>query len=270
MPRLHAWFWFCLSPLTCATASAASLRVEGTQIVLTDDRGQELRGAGIEGVELDLSDLGTLRVQRNAIDPGARFSAETWLLDAELRPPGATAFANACATRAGDDARMVIYQGYLDPDLHYVDDHTRFSLSCVGGVEAKCLRWGYLPWRRAPAADVPLAPYFESCVRLARADYCGDGRASTREGTAVDIHDEVGVLQRTPNLHEFAFEAGWTPRGAVCVHHTRIPEILALDALPQRCARLADAPRGEDCTEAVARASGALLMVRSVVREAER
>jgi hypothetical protein len=269
MHRLPAWFWLCLSPLTCAGASAASLRVEGTQIVVTDERGQ-LRGAQIDGAELELGELGTLRVLRNAIDPGARFSAETWLLDAELRPPGARAFANACATRADDDARMVIYQGYLDADLNYVDDRTRFSLSCVGGVEAKCLRWGYLPWRRAPAADVSLAPYFESCVRLARADYCGDGQASTREGTAVDIHDEVGVLQRTPNLPEFEFEAGWTPRGAVCVHHTRIPENLALDELPQRCARLADAPRGGDCTEAVARAAGALLMVRSIVRDVER
>jgi hypothetical protein len=247
-------------------SAAPQMRVEGTRIVVTDDHGNEVDGAALEGAELDLGALGSLRIEHMALDPDARFPDELWLMDAQLRAPGAPAYANACATDAATDARMVIYSGYLDPSLRYLADGSRFSLSCVSGVEAKCLRWGYLPWRNAPIGGEPLAPYFETCIRLARADYCGDDQPTTRNGTAIDIEDRVGIQSRTPNLPEFDFEAGWGPHGALCVHHARVPENLALEDLRDRCPRLATATLGERCDVDRALALGALILNRSIIR----
>ena len=244
-----------------------SMRVDGTAIIVTDADGVERRGNALEGAELDLGALGTIRIRGAVLDPEARFVDDAWLLDAQMRAPGASAFTDACIGDGKSDRRMMIYSGYLDPSLRYVADKTRFSITCVSGVEAKCLRWGYMPWRKAPIGDVSLAPYFEACVRLARADYCGDSQPTTREGTAIDVYDRVGVMQRTPNLPDFAFEAGWTPSGATCVHHARIPENLDLADLPARCPRLANALIGKACDEATAERQGALIITRSVIRK---
>ena len=42
---------------------------------------------------------------------------------------------------------------------------------------------------------------------MLRVDYCGDGRSRTRDGTAVDIYDRVGV-QRSDPVAGVGFEAG--------------------------------------------------------------
>ena len=34
--------------------------------------------------------------------------------------------------------------------------------------------------------------WYNACIRLLRADYCGDGRPFTRDGTLVDIYDHLG------------------------------------------------------------------------------
>lgn len=251
-----------------ATASASpAFRVEGTQLVVETADGRTLRNAEVEGHELDLGALGVWRILRVTRDAEARFVDETWLVDAQMQAPGGASFVNACANGPNQDGRAILYSGYLDAELRYVDDPARFSISCVSGVEAKCLRWGYLPWRDSPIGAKRLAPYFETCLRLARADYCGDGQATTREGTAIDAYDTVGIMQRTPNLPDFAFEAGWTPQGAVCAHHARIPENLDLATLPTKCPRLAEAPIGEACDEQRANELGALIVTRSVIRE---
>ncbi len=253
-----------------ATALAqAQLRVVGTQIVVTDETGAEHRGTALEGAELDLGQLGSLRVKKHRLDPDARFPDETWLLEGELRAVGAVDFEPLCQADPRGDTSMLMFSGYLDADLRYVSDPARFSMSCVSGVEAKCLRWGYHPWRNAPIGGEKLAAHFESCIRMARADYCGNNQATTRDGTSIDLYDRVGVQQRTPDLPTYEFEAGWGPQGALCVHHSRIPENLKVADLPALCPRLADAPNGAPCDEAWAEQQGALMMNRSVVREAK-
>ena len=257
-----------LSVLPSLALADAQMRVAGTEMVVTEVDGSELRGSALEGAELDLGALGSLRVRRHHSDPDARFPDETWLLEGELRALGASEFKPLCPPDPKGDARMLMFSGYLDGDLRYVDDRARFSMSCLSGVEAKCLRWGYHPWRKAPIGGESLAAHFETCIRLARADYCGNSHPTTRDGTSIDIYDRVGIQQRTPNLATYAFEAGWGPSGAVCVHHARIPENLALGELSKSCPRLKDAPVGAACDEALAIKLGALIVNRSVERSA--
>jgi len=92
----------------------------------------------------------------------------------------------------------------------------RFLITCTGGAEGKCVRFGYKPWRRGPDG-VSLAPYYQTCVRLVRADYCGDGIGHTRNGTPIDLFDTIGI-QSDEVAPGMTFEAAWgrTERSA-CV-----------------------------------------------------
>lgn len=247
-----------------AALPAQGVRVEGTELVAIDDQGRVRRGVDLEGAELDLGSLGVLRIDRIEQDTQARFPEHIWLMDAQLRQ--GAGYAPICPPDAQGNHRALMYQGYLDASLHYVHAPERFSVSCLSGVEAKCLRWGYLPWRMAPDGEQTLAPYYESCLRLARADYCGNDQPTTRNGTQIDIYDRIGIQQPTPGIEDFDFEAGWSPAGAVCVHHPRIAENLDLAELARTCPRLTAAPLGADCDEAESARRGALLFNLSVDR----
>jgi hypothetical protein len=103
---------------------------------------------------------------------------------------------------------------------------------------------------------------YNACVRMMRADYCGDGQATTRDGTLIDLYDDRRI-QTLDQQSDREFEAGWTAGGAVCVRHVRIKENISLDALARRCPKLKDA-LGADCTEDRARDLGASLFNRSL------
>jgi hypothetical protein len=107
---------------------------------------------------------------------------------------------------------------------------------------------------------VSLAPYYQACVRLVRADYCGDGIGHTRDNTPIDIFDTIGI-QRDEPAPDMTFEAAWGPQGAVCVRHTRLPDVLDNAALAASCPRPAHSI-GEKCDETVP----ALLYNRSYAR----
>jgi hypothetical protein len=103
-----------------------------------------------------------------------------------------------------------------------VESPTLFTFGCTTGVIAKCYRWGYRPWLTG-YGDVTATHY--ACTRGARADYCGNGKFHTRDGTAITIWDNlppmgpVRTQGTTPLL--MLFEAGWSTSGAVCLSHTR-------------------------------------------------
>ena len=58
------------------------------------------------------------------------------------------------------------------------------------------------------------------------------------------------------------FEAGWGPKGAVCVHHVRVKENVTLAQLEARFPQLRGRT-GEICTEDFARQHGAIVFNRS-------
>lgn len=114
-----------------------------------------------------------------------------------------------------------------------------FTLACFGGVLAKCARWGYRPWETRGGR--PLRPYHQACTRLLRADYCGDGEGHTKDGTPINLWDDLGIQGRE-DLPGMVLEAAWTPEGAIGIRHTRFPE--AMDYVRRTCPeRLAEGPR---------------------------
>src|SRR5207244_16143 len=78
------------------------------------------------------------------------------------------------------------------------DSSAAFTFSCLDGVIAKCYRWGYKPWKSQSLKDAHWA-----CTRLARADYCTEGRPHTVTGTLVNVWDSL-----SPQVQAYGTSAG--------------------------------------------------------------
>ncbi|KYF71950.1 ADYC domain-containing protein [Sorangium cellulosum] len=101
-----------------------------------------------------------------------------------------------------------------------------FSFACPETVAGKCASsWRYNPGAAGASPDV--SELYEACMRMATADYCGDGVSATREGTMVDVWDSANVERPDPEAQAqgYRFEAAWTRDGAVCMDHPRWPEL---------------------------------------------
>jgi ADYC domain len=134
-----------------------------------------------------------------------------------------------------------------------------FELACTSGALGKCIRFGYRPW--AFAKGMELREVYNACIRMVRADYCGNGTATTKDGQVIDIYDDLGI-QSHENHAAMDFEAGWTEEGAACVRHVRVKENVSLESLVAACPRLKERV-GPTCTEEAARSLGARLFNRS-------
>ncbi len=100
-----------------------------------------------------------------------------------------------------------------------------FSSGCgLLSVLAKCVRWGYKPWKTVQGRS--LRDFHQACTRMVRADYCGTGVAHTQEGTQIDVYDQLGIQKRVNNSG-MTFEAAWNPNGAVAINRTRFSKTLA-------------------------------------------
>lgn len=114
------------------------------------------------------------------------------------------------------------------------DSDSSATFACVDGVIAKCVHTGYRPWASASTcrrdgkkkncSQVSLKDHHQACTRMLRADYCGDGKPWTLDGTVLDIFD---YLEPPVQLREEAwtFEARWLPTGAMCLSKQRHPEL---------------------------------------------
>ncbi|MEP6634092.1 MAG: ADYC domain-containing protein [Luteimonas sp.] len=76
---------------------------------------------------------------------------------------------------------------------------------------AKYVRFGYGPWKKLEDGG-SMVPLYEACVRMVRANYCGDGVAATIDGMRISPYDDGGVRNSAP-LENLEFEAGCRPRG---------------------------------------------------------
>lgn len=91
-------------------------------------------------------------------------------------------------------------------------DPSLVTFACAGAAIAKCIDFGYAPWRSVGATS--LDPYHQACTRLVRADYCGDGTPHTQEGRTIHVYDGLGIERRT---EDWRVEAEWGEDGAICM-----------------------------------------------------
>ncbi|WP_437545449.1 ADYC domain-containing protein [Sorangium sp. So ce367] len=106
------------------------------------------------------------------------------------------------------------------------DDGGMFTFACQGAAIGKCAEWGYREWmaeaecNASGCEDRDLSYFHQACIRMVRADYCGDGVPHTQTGTAIDVWDALGIQTETVGSG-MSLEAEWTVDGAACIKHTR-------------------------------------------------
>src|SRR5207247_755467 len=114
-------------------------------------------------------------------------------------------------------------------------DHTpgSFTFGCrkIGAI-AKCLDLGYKPWLDCRANAVArggvgvncitqtLDEYHQACVRMMRADFCGNGKSWTIDGHALNVYDSIYINHSDREAYpqyNWWFEGEWGPNGPTCV-----------------------------------------------------
>jgi hypothetical protein len=111
--------------------------------------------------------------------------------------------------------------------VKHASDSKKLTWACRAATFAKCVELGYKPW--ASVAGTSLADYHQTCIRALRADYCGDGKTYTVDGTQINIFDKLGVQADTM---AWTLEANWTPDGATCINEARYLTLLSHGAVP--------------------------------------
>jgi hypothetical protein len=91
-------------------------------------------------------------------------------------------------------------------------DSSVFTFGCAGAAVEKCVTMGYRPW--ASHQGVNLDAHHQACVRLIRADYCGEGVTFTTNGRTINLYDALGI-QTDDRL--WVIDAEWDTTGARCV-----------------------------------------------------
>lgn len=248
-----------LQGATRGGVSLGDLSLQGSELVGVDASGQTVRGAALVGTVLSAATPagGKAKVRIVGVSPSAA-QPDVMLYTAEDDLAGDGSWEPLCGTDAS---------GNLDPAIAlagtwnsgrgpsggaHLDAPGTITFACAGFALAKCVGLGYRPWATAQrcvnggCGTYSLAAYHQACTRMLRADYCGDGRSFTVDGTLINVYDALGIQADTES---WAFEAEWTPDGARCLSRMRIPDSSAVpDCVRQLmsagCGDLADFDRG--------------------------
>jgi len=94
------------------------------------------------------------------------------------------------------------------------NDNGHQQFETADGSITKCIR----TWLLDPKNDTEA---FLGCIRMARADYCGDGHPHTYGGTAVSLATPHSPMTTAECNDGFCFEASWNRNGAVCLARPR-------------------------------------------------
>jgi len=204
----------------------SNLWLEGSSLVTQTASGQVLRGEELVGAELGDS---TGRSARIRIDDAAA-QGDIWQYTVSYQTPGG--WRPLCPGDAPDQALAAIplagrwdYRHGVPGGGDHISEPGVITFACADGALAKCVSFGYAPWRQTlrctseSCGTVSLASYHQACTRMVRADYCGDGRSFTRDGTMINLYDGVGIQLDTEG---WATEAEWDAQGARCISQRRL------------------------------------------------
>jgi hypothetical protein len=244
-----------------ADISVTDIRVVGTSLQARLSDGRRLTGADLTGAVMTIADRHgrqiLVRINGAQVDPLDRKRAR-WLYGLSEYDPVNDTWHDYCHPDSEGRSLAFPLSGTTTDDGGFQLSSENVSFSCTSGALAKCIRMGYEPWAFTHKG-APLLDTFRSCIRMVRADYCGDGRSHTRDGTLIDVYDRFGIQLRVP-APDLTFEAAWAPDGAVCVRKTRIGEIWTLEDLKATCPDRMPGRIGFGCNRANAMSNPAALI----------
>ncbi|MEP1062389.1 MULTISPECIES: ADYC domain-containing protein [Cyanophyceae] len=231
-----------------STVPLTNSNFEHTELVGLDDQGRQ-QTFQIRSVELDTKDP----------------QKETALYTIFYRDQQQT-WQNLCQTSENYEAKAIALQGSWDDTGTYQPSKNLVSFSCLNGAMAKCVRFGYKPWKTVDGQS--LEDHHRACVRMVRADYCGNGIGHTKDGTPINMYDRLRI-QTSDALPGMQFEAAWGVDGAHFINHLRWPEDLEYvqRVCPERLAfKGKEAKQTITPAQALERYPNALLLNDSVLR----
>jgi hypothetical protein len=255
-----------LAPLRQADAQVKALTLEGGRLVASSGKsvvGTVLQGTASDGKPVEVAICGA---EPSPEDPGmVWYRIEAWNAVAQE-------WENPCvALEHVPDPRALAVGGIWNASGAHQNVPGKLTFACENGAITKCIHWGYKPWESRGGQS--LADLHQACTRMARADYCGNGRSHTHQDTAIDMYDRLGVLARATEAAEgwdparASFEAAWAPDGATCLARTRDGRALAtiLQECPNRFQTGAalELGEGDRCTVRRADASPGTALLRN-------
>ena len=179
---------------------------QGEVMAARDENGAEVT-LRIDSVEKDAKDA----------------EGDIHLYAVSYRDPADSSWKPYCLPDRDGKALAIPLSGFWNQTRDHVQADDVVTFACTNSPLAKCVRWGYKPWKTV--GGVSLRDHHLACVRMTRADYCGDGRPHTRDGTRIDLWDRLGIQKREPEPG-MVFEGAWSPRGAVYLAKARYGETL--------------------------------------------
>ncbi|WP_262028606.1 ADYC domain-containing protein [Microvirga sp. Mcv34] len=220
-----------------ALGAGGRLQAEGPELVLSLEDGRVLRGDNLIGIRFVLTGQeGAIQVRIDGAEEDKTATGGPLLLyRLSIHSPNGEEKGPFCSS--DPQGRSA---GFAMPD-----GAGGFSFTCTSGAEGKCVRMGYRPWEKRDG--LPLQELHRACVHMLRADYGGDNRPTTRNGTSVDIFDRFGI-QTSEKADGMQFEGAWGGDGALCVAHPRIAQNITLEDIAARFPRLAGRLGPEKCS----------------------
>jgi hypothetical protein len=228
-----------LEPLRQADAPVKALKLEGGRLVAVSSKPGLPGGRGVVGTVLQgkASDGKPVEVAICGAEPSSEDPGMVWYR-IEAWNALAQEWENPCvALDRVPDPRALAIKGVWDASGARQDVPGQLTFACENGAITKCISWGYKPWEHREGQS--MADLHQACTRMARADYCGNGRSHTRQETPIDMYDRLGVMARTTessagwDVARASFEAAWAPDGATCLARTR--DGRALETVLQEC-----------------------------------
>ncbi|MEO1232897.1 MAG: ADYC domain-containing protein [Myxococcota bacterium] len=198
--------------------------------ITTDMTAEELIGAEIEGHTTN-GKSALLKV--TGIATGAERNAD--LIYYTVHAANGVGWQPLCGESGGEPIAALAVPGYWNHKVGGSDggdwkyEAGEFTFVCRGSSVAKCMEAGYKPWLARNTTDGKIKHrkpenyrfenHLQACVRMLRADYCGDGVSHTRNGTPIDVWDTLGLHSRSRK--DWPYEAAWSAGGAVWMRTTR-------------------------------------------------
>jgi hypothetical protein len=200
------------------TAPFSQTWIQGSELHGLMDT-QELSGPDLLQTSFlaDLDDGSQVTLRIDNVTQGSGADQDVWSYRVSYQEPSDGQWYPLCKTLDGTVSDAIA----LDAVWNYgqgvagggskIHSTTGFTFACDGYALAKCVRFGYAPWRSVNG--VSLEDYHQTCTRLLRADFCGDGTPHTQNGNLVNIYDSVDVQT---DAASWAPEALWNANGASC------------------------------------------------------
>jgi hypothetical protein len=192
--------------------------LNGTSLNGTSLNGTSLNGTSLNGTSLNgtstvgstwsgtASNGATVQLRIDSAAQGTAPNDDVWFYGVSYQTSGG--WSPLCVDATGAPVQAIAVAGvWTGTSLTYAASTSQFTWACRFKTVAKCVELGYKTWQG-------YADQMASCVRLLRADYCGDGASYTHDGTLLNLYDNVGVQADTES---WTLEAGWSPSGAMCI-----------------------------------------------------